>query len=160
MRCGDELQPSTDGLRYARATGLLRFLKQFFRHLDCNLASFRHIKNDTIFDTSIEYGDLSLLLRWMRSFREMAPRDVLAPQSSRAADWIRTGRDAKRRAVLFRKHNSYRGAFFVFLRFDAHHVAAQAQRTVGRTVDAGIVEQDLQFGLQLGAMVQVDQRAV
>jgi len=44
---------------------------------------------------------------------------------------------------LFREHNPDRGPLLILLRFDAHNVAAQAQRAVGRAVDAGIVEHDL-----------------
>jgi hypothetical protein len=60
---------------------------------------------------------------------------------------------------LLSKNDSNCGALLVG-RFDAHNVAAQPQRAVCRAADSGIVEDHLELGLKLRAVVQVDKGAL
>lgn len=142
------MQAGPDGLRDAGACGPLRLVKKSRRNLDGDFARFIH-------DSKLYHIEDHHRV-WC--FDSESGADVCcglhkSPETGRWAGFYR-------RFKLFREDNPNRGAFLILLRFDAHHVAAQAQRAVGRAVDAGIVELNLQFGLQLRAVIQVDERAM
>ena len=61
---------------------------------------------------------------------------------------------------LFGEDDAYCRAILVRFGFDTHDVASQAQGAVLGSADSGVVELDLQFGLQLGAVIEINQRAV
>src|SRR6266478_3995127 len=61
---------------------------------------------------------------------------------------------------LFSEHNAYRCAIFSGFGLDADNVAAQAQGAVLGAADSGIIELDLQFGLQLRTVIEINQRAM
>src|SRR5712672_3122734 len=61
---------------------------------------------------------------------------------------------------LFSEHNADRRAIFFCFGLDADNIAAQAQGSILGAADSGIIELDLQFGLQLRTVIEINQRAM
>src|SRR6266853_471960 len=78
--------------------------------------------------------------------------------SEESRDQSREKRQRKRR--LFGEHDADSGAVLFGFGFDTDYIASQAKRPVRRSADSGIIELDLQFGLQSWTMIKVNQRAV
>src|ERR1019366_1631506 len=62
--------------------------------------------------------------------------------------------------LLIREDDANSRAIFLGFGIDSHDIASKAECSVRHSPDSGIIELDLQFGLQLRAMVQVNQRAM